>query len=73
MGNITFSKFEEEEARKTLKLLLKLFKEKNIHEDHLLIYQFIIFYGTMFLETKEALDIIYQMQSLMESKEKTLN
>ena len=30
MGNITFSKFEEEEARKTLKLLLKLFKEKRI-------------------------------------------
>lgn len=73
MGNIKYSKLEEEEARKTLQLLLKLFKEKNIHQDHLLIYQFIIFYGTMFLDKKEALEIIYQMQTLMESKDKTLN
>ena len=52
--------------------MLELFKNKNVHSDHLIIYQFIIFYGTMFLDTKEALSLVAQMQDVFEP-DKTLN
>jgi len=72
MGNINFSKKDENEARNVIKYLLELFKNKNVHSDHLIIYQFIIFYGTMFLDTKEALSLVAQMQDVFEP-DKTLN
>lgn len=72
MGNINFSEKDENEARNVIKYLLELFKNKNVHSDHLIIYQFIIFYGTMFLDTKEALSLVAQMQDVFEPN-KTLN
>ncbi len=72
MGNINFSEKDENEARNVIKYLLELFKNKNVHSDHLIIYQFIIFYGTMFLDTKEALSLVAQMQDVFEP-DKTLN
>jgi predicted dithiol-disulfide oxidoreductase (DUF899 family) len=72
MGNISFSDKDEKEARNAIKYLVELFKNKNIHEDHLIIYQFMIFYGTMFLDKKEALSLVAQMQDIFEP-EKTLN
>ena len=72
MGNINFSEKDENEARNVIKYLVELFKNKNVHSDHLIIYQFIIFYGTMFLDTKEALSLVAQMQDIFEP-DKTLN
>ena len=72
MGNINFTDKDENEARNAIKYLVELFKNKNIHEDHLIIYQFMIFYGTMFLDKKEALSLVAQMQDIFEP-DKTLN
>lgn len=72
MGNINFSEADENEARKTLKHLVELFKTKNVHPDHLVIYNFMIFYGTMFLNKEEAINIIHEMQDIFEPN-KTLN
>ena len=66
MGDIKYSGKDQIEARNALKYLVDLIKSKNIHEDHLIIYQFMIFYGTMFLEKSEALNIVKEMQDVFE-------
>lgn len=72
MGNLNFSKIQEDEARKAIKHLINLFKDKKVHEDHLVLYQFMILCGTMFLDKKEALSLVLQMQDIFEP-DRTMN
>jgi hypothetical protein len=72
MGNINFTDNDTNIARNAIKHLLELFKNNSIHDDHLVLYQFMIFYGTMFLDKKEALSLVAQMQDVFEP-DKTLN
>ena len=73
MGNIKFDKTDRMKAINVLKELYKLFKNKEMRESHVEIYDFIVFYAPLFLEKKEAVERLNQFQALFEKEGKSIN
>jgi hypothetical protein len=73
MGNITITEKDKKRVYEIMNVLYKLFVEKEIRSNHVEIYDFVIFYAPLFLEKKEAIEMMNKFQALFEKEGKTLN